>query len=236
MAKGAKPGRRTSGKGAKNRPARQICGMSIANRREQKAPQLIENKAERQNSIANFSTSAALTKPKFFAACRARFTAFLTGTQTQTGFALTHSKQTTVVLSNRYKICPPQGSFCFAFQWIPEAPGKPRLDSMRPALLSLRHGAPSSSLMTSFTERYQDILYMALSGHPLHSGLDRWGLSPVKRCTKARVPHGKVENFRHGDSRNPDAPNTLAAQAGGCNIFFICDSRFRSMICDCIRA
>jgi len=45
---------------------------------------------------------------------QARFSAILIGTQTQTGSLLTHSKQTTVVLSNRYKIGGSEAGNLFA--------------------------------------------------------------------------------------------------------------------------
>jgi len=99
---------------------------SIANRRKQKSPQLTENRGRERNSIANFFRSFAPAAGKFFASCvsltashSSPATAFpwppapsrLTGTQTETGFPLTHSKQTTVVLSNGDKMRTRQGSF-----------------------------------------------------------------------------------------------------------------------------
>jgi hypothetical protein len=106
MTIGAKPGRGTYGKGAKKR--------SIANPCEQKSPQLPENKGREPNSIANFSAWAAPAAKNFLAlrgpritSHESRFPAFLTGTRLQTGFPVTLSKQTTVVLSNRYKKPPP---------------------------------------------------------------------------------------------------------------------------------
>jgi len=46
--------------------------------------------------------------------------AFLPGTHAQTGFPLTHRKQTTVVLSSRYKKPAPVG----AASWLPHDPGR----------------------------------------------------------------------------------------------------------------
>jgi len=123
----AKPGISTYGRGAKKRP--------IANPREQKSPQLTENKGKEPNSIANFPGWAALALEKLSAAsgslvtrhsppaCPERSPApdgagrsrrapgpFISNRYTvRIEFAVIPSKQTTVVLSNRYSGAPLRG-------------------------------------------------------------------------------------------------------------------------------
>jgi hypothetical protein len=116
----------TYGRGAKKKPARQVCGRSIANPREQKSLQLLENKGKELNSIANFSGCAALARETSSAApgslaTRPSTTAcpergrrapgpFISDRYTvRTEIAVTPTKQRTVVLSDRYTGTPPRG-------------------------------------------------------------------------------------------------------------------------------